>query len=77
MERKINAKLSNNLRRLRVANHFSQERLCAVLQINGYDVSRSNYAKYETNLLYIRADMLVVLQKIYKCDYAEFFKDVN
>lgn len=77
MERKINAKLSNNLRRLRVANRFSQERLCAVLQINGYDISRSNYAKYETNLLYIRADMLVVLQKIYKCDYAEFFKDAD
>lgn len=79
MEQKFkrNAQFSDNLRRLRYENGFSQERLCAVLQCNGCDISRSTYAKYESNLLNIRIDVVAALQKIYKCDYAEFFKDTN
>lgn len=77
MEQKFkrNAQFSENLRRLRYDSGLSQEGLCTVLQCNGCDISRSTYAKYESNLLNIRIDVVVALQKLYKCDYAEFFKD--
>lgn len=79
MEQKIrhSAQLSDNLRRLRYDNGYSQETLCAELQRNEYDISRSTYAKYESNLMNIRVDVLVALQKIYGCDYSEFFKNVT
>ena len=77
MEQKIkhNPKLSENLRRLRYENGFSQETLCVELQRNECDISRSSYAKYESNLMNVRMDVLVTLQKIYKCNYSEFFEE--
>ncbi len=79
MEQKIryNKTIGNNLKRLRKEHKLSQEKLCAKLQLEGCDISRSHYSKYELSMLNIRADVLVTLQKIYQCDYAEFFKGIS
>lgn len=62
-----------NLRRLRLANGLSQEKLCAELQRRGCDIGRSTYEKYEVGELNIRASVLIELKKIYNCSYDEFF----
>ena len=65
--------MGSNLRRLRLANGLSQEKLCAELQRRGCDIGRSTYEKYEAGELNIRASVLIELKKIYNCSYDDFF----
>lgn len=65
--------MGDNLRRLRLDNHLSQEKLCAELQRRGCDIGRTTYAKYESGELNIRASVLIELRNIYGCSYDEFF----
>ncbi len=65
--------MGSNLRRLRLANGLSQEKLCAELQRRGCDIGRSTYEKYEAGELNIRVSVLIELKKIYNCSYDEFF----
>lgn len=69
--------MGDNLRRLRLASHFSQEKLCAELQRRGCDIGRTTYAKYEAGELNIRASVLIELKKIYRCSYDEFFAGLD
>lgn len=75
MEQKIrrDRNMGDNLRRLRLDNHLSQEKLCAELQRRGCDIGRTTYAKYESGDLNIRASVLIELRNIYGCSYDEFF----
>ena len=75
MEQKIrrDRNMGGNLRRLRLANGLSQEKLCAELQRRGCDIGRSTYEKYEVGELNIRVSVLVELKKIYGCTYDDFF----
>ena len=49
MEQKIrrDRNMGDNLKRLRIDQHISQEKLCAELQRRGCDIGRTTYAKYE------------------------------
>ena len=69
--------MGSNLRRLRLANSLSQEKLCAELQRRGCDIGRSTYEKYEAGELNIRASVLIELKKIYNCSYDEFFAGLD
>ena len=75
MEQKIrrDRNMGDNLKRLRIDQHISQEKLCAELQRRGCDIGRTTYAKYEAGELNIRASVLIELKKIYGCSYDEFF----
>lgn len=75
MEQKIrrDRNMGDNLRRLRLNSHLSQEKLCAELQRRGCDIGRTTYAKYESGDLNIRASVLIELRNIYGCSYDEFF----
>ena len=79
MEQKIrrDRNMGSNLRRLRLANSLSQEKLCAELQRRGCDIGRSTYEKYEAGELNIRASVLIELKKIYNCSYDEFFAGLD
>lgn len=65
--------MGDNLRRLRIAHGFSQEKLCAQLQLRSCDIGRSTYAKYEAGELNVRVSVLIQLRNLYKCSYDEFF----
>ena len=79
MEQKIRRDryMGANLRRLRLAQGISQEKLCAELQRRGCDIGRTTYAKYESGELNIRASVLIELRKIYGCTYDEFFAGLD
>ncbi len=79
MEQKIrrDRNLGSNLRRLRLQNGLSQEKVCAELQRRGCDIGRTTYAKYESGELNIRASVIIELRKFYKCDYSEFFAGLD
>ncbi len=76
MEQKIrrDRNMGENLRKLRLEYHISQEKLCAELQRRGCDIGRTTYAKYESGELNIRASVLIELQKIYDCAFDAFFE---
>lgn len=65
--------MGQNLQRLRIEHHISQEKLCVELQRRGCDIGRTTYAKYESGELNIRASVLMELKKIYGCSYDAFF----
>lgn len=75
MEQKlrVDKSLGENLKRLRIENGFSQEKLCAELQRRSCDIGRTTYAKYEGGELNVRVSVLVELKKIYDCSYDDFF----
>jgi len=79
MEQKIrrDRNMGDNLRRLRLENDISQEKLCAELQRRGCDIGRSTYAKYEAGELNIRASVIIELRKIYACTYDDFFAGLD
>ena len=79
MEQKIrrDRNMGANLKRLRLAQKLSQEKLCAELQRRGCDIGRTTYEKYESGELNIRASVLIELRKIYGCSYDEFFEGLE
>lgn len=79
MEQKLrrDRNMGDNLRRLRVEQGISQEKLCAELQRRGCDIARSTYAKYESGELNIRVSVIVELRKFYACTYDDFFRDLE
>ena len=79
MEQKLrrDRNMGENLRKLRIDHHFSQEKLCAELQRRGCDIGRSTYEKYESGELNIRISVLMELKKIYGCPYDDFFAGLD
>lgn len=79
MEQKIrrDRNMGDNLRKLRLEKHISQEKLCAELQRRGCDIGRTTYAKYESGELNIRASVIIELRKIYGCAYDAFFEGLD
>ena len=79
MDQKIrrDRNMGDNLKRLRLNQHISQEKLCAELQRRGCDIGRTTYAKYEAGELNIRASVLIELKKIYGCSYDDFFQGLD
>ena len=79
MEQKLrrDRNMGDNLRRLRLDHHLSQEKLCAELQRRGCDIGRTTYAKYEFGELNIRVSVLIELKKIYNCTYDDFFQGLD
>lgn len=79
MEQKIrrDRNMGDNLRKLRLEKHISQEKLCAELQRRGCDIGRTTYAKYESGELNIRASVIIELRKIYGCGYDAFFEGLD
>ena len=69
--------MGQNLKKLRLANGLSQERLCVQLQNRNCDISRSTYEKYENGELNIRISVLIELRKIYHCTFDDFFEDLD
>lgn len=71
------SRFGDNLLRLRKISGLSQYKLVAKMQLLGSYMSRSTYAKIEAGDRNIKITDLVILQKIYKVDYAEFFEGVE
>lgn len=79
MEQKLRTDINmgNNLRNLRYKHGYSQEKLCAELQLRGCDIGRSTYAKYECGELNIKVSVIVTLKEIYQCSYDDFFEGLD
>lgn len=66
--------IGQNIRRLRKDAHLTQDQAIAQLHIMGIEISKSSYAKIETNRMNIKVSELIALMTIFNVDISEFFK---
>ncbi len=65
--------LGAGIRALRKSAHMTQEQVLAKLQLAGIPISKSTYAKIETNRMNIKVSELLALRRIFGCSYDDFF----
>ncbi len=65
--------IGQNIQILRRKAGFTQDEVIAKMHLMGLNISKSTYAKLETNRMNIRVSELVALSIIFKSDFNEFF----
>ena len=66
--------IGHNIQTLRKGAGLTQEQTVARLQLMDIQISKSTYAKIETNRMNIRVSELVALNKIFQSNISDFFK---
>lgn len=67
--------IGKNIQAIRYKNNLTQEQVVAKLNLSGIPISKSTYAKLETNRMNIKASELVALARIFGTDINIFFTD--
>ncbi len=70
----IEKKIGDNIRKLREREKMTQDRLAALLQLKGCDVTRSAVAKIEVGQRHLYPDEILLIKEILKTDYEDIFK---
>ncbi len=73
MNKEIERKIGNNVRRLREARKITQEELSAKLQVNGCDITRSAVAKIEVGQRHLYPDEIILIRKVLNVKYDDIF----
>lgn len=74
MNRTVEKKVGNNIRKIREAKGMTQEMLAAKLQLNGCDITRSAIAKIEVGQRHLYPDEIILMRKILNTSYEEIFE---
>lgn len=70
----VENKVGNNIRKIREAKGMTQEMLAAKLQLNGCDITRSAIAKIEVGQRHLYPDEIILMRKILNTSYEEIFE---
>lgn len=62
---------------LRRAAALTQDQTVAQMQTMGLEISKSTYAKIETNRMNLKVSELVALSKIFRTDFNAFFSGLG
>lgn len=65
--------IGSNIQKARKIKGITQDETIAKLQLMRIDISRSTYAKIETNRINIRVSELIALSSIFGVDFNFFF----
>ena len=65
--------IGHNIQRLRRGASMTQDQVVAKLQLMGLNISKSTYAKLETNRMNIRVSELVALRAIFRAEFTDSF----
>lgn len=66
--------IGKNIQTIRNQKKLTQDQVVAKLNLMGLSISKSTYAKLETNRMNIKVSELVALAKILETDINAFFK---
>lgn len=69
--------IGSNIRSLRLDCKLTQDAVVAKMQLMGLSISRSTYAKIESNLMNIKVSELIALTFIFHCEFNDFFANLN
>ena len=73
MNKEIEAKVGNNIRRLREQAGMTQDTLAARLQLGGCDITRSAVAKIEVGQRHLYPDEIILIKQILRVEYEDIF----
>ncbi len=73
MNKSIEWRIGNNIRKLREKAGITQEQLSARLQVNGCDITRSAVAKIEVAQRHLYPDEIILIKEILGVKYDEIF----
>ena len=76
MKIKQDISIGHNLKLLRNHQGLSQEAVAQKMQLYGCSTTRDIYAQMEIGNYNIRISELLVLRKIYECEFKDFFADL-
>ncbi len=69
--------IGHNIQQLRKDVSMTQDQVVAKLQLMGLNISKSTYAKLETNRMNIRVSELVALREIFRAEFNDFFAGLS
>ena len=73
MNKEIETKVGNNIRRLREQASMTQDTLAARLQLGGCDITRSAVAKIEVGQRHLYPDEIILIKQILRVEYEDIF----
>ena len=74
MNRIIEYKIGQNIRKIREAKGMTQDTLAAKLQLHGCDITRSAVAKNEVGQRHLYPDEILLIRKILNTTYDNIFE---
>lgn len=74
MNREIETKVGNNIRRIREAKRMTQDTLATKLQLSGCDITRSAVAKIEVGQRHLYPDEIILIRKILNTTFDAIFE---
>lgn len=73
MNKEIEKKIGNNIRKLREKASITQETLAIKLQVNGCDITRSAIAKIEVGQRHLYPDEIILIKQILNVSFDDIF----
>ena len=73
MNAEIEKRVGENIRKIREREKITHDRLAAMMQLRGCDITRSALAKIEVGQRHLYPDEIILLKKILRVDYEEIF----
>ena len=74
MNREIESKIGQNIRKIRESRGMTQDTLAAKLQLHGCDITRSAVAKIEVGQRHLYPDEILLIRKILNTTYDNIFE---
>ena len=68
--------LGNAIQKVRRKNKMTQDAVLTKLQLMNIPISKSTYAKIETNRMNIKVSELIALKIIFNASFDDFFNDL-
>ena len=65
--------IGGNIQKIRYDRKLTQDQVIAKMNLMGIQISKSTYAKPETNRMNIKVSELVAMKKIFDCEFGDFF----
>ena len=66
-----------NIQKIRYDRKLTQDQVIAKMNLMGIQISKSTYAKLETNRMNIKVSELVAMKKIFDCEFGDFFAGLD
>ena len=70
---RMDMSIGSNIQKRRYQCKLKQDQVIAKMNLMGIPISKSSYAKIETNRMNIKVSELVALSKIFNANISEFF----
>ena len=69
--------IGGNIQKIRYSRKLTQDQVIAKMNLMGIQISKSTYAKLETNRMNIKVSELVAMKEIFESEFNDFFEELN